>query len=152
MSTGHWLLVVLLLATHFALHPVLARWPFGPDLLAGGLLLASLRLRASYAASLGFVLGLLEGAMALTAPGPVMIVLTLAGYLGARLRDLFYSDTARFVPTFIFVGVWALEAVLATVVAWPPDAGFLLLAAPVAAAATALVCWIGEQVLGFFIR
>lgn len=149
-TPGHWILVGLLLATHFALHPLLAGWPAGPDLLAGGLLLGSLQLRAGHAAALGFALGLLEGSMTLGAPGPLMVIFTIAGYAGARLRDLFYSDTTRFVPTFIFVGVWALEAVLATALAWPPEPGFLLLTAPVAAAATAAVCWVGERVLGAF--
>lgn len=149
-TPGHWILVALLLATHFALHPVLAGWPAGPDLLAGGLLLASLQLRAGHAAMLGFVLGLLEGSMSLEPPGPLMVILTITGYAGARLRDLFYSDTARFVPTFIFVGVWAVQAVLATALAWPPDPRLVLLASPVAAAATAAICWAGERALGVF--
>lgn len=150
-TAARWILVALLLSAHFALHPTLAGWPAGPDLLAGGLLLGSLQLRAGHAAALGFVLGLLEGSMTLGAPGPLMVIFTIAGYAGARLRDLFYSDTTRFVPTFVFVGVWALDAVLAIVLAWPPEPAVLVLMAPVAAAATAAICWGGERVIGVFI-
>lgn len=145
-----WVLVVLVLLLHFALHPLLSRWPAGPDLLAGGLLLGSLQLRAGQAAGFGFALGLLEASMALSGLGTLMLVFTLTGYVGARLRDLFYSDSARFVPTFLVVGVLLVQWIVAAFVSWPPAARFLLLHAPLAAIATAVVCWAGERAISFF--
>lgn len=147
---GAWVLVVLVLLLHFALHPLLSRWPAGPDLLAGGLLLGSLRLRAGHAAGFGFGLGLLEASMALSGLGTLMLVFTLAGYIGARLRDVFYSDSARFVPTFLVIGVLLIQWIVAVLVAWPPGAGFMLVYAPLAALSTAAVCWAGERVVSFF--
>jgi cell shape-determining protein MreD len=143
-------LVVLVLLLHFALHPVLSRWPAGPDLLAGGLLLGSLQLRAGQAAGFGFALGLLEASLALSGLGVLTLVFTLTGYVGARLRDLFYSDSARFVPTFLILGVLLIQWIVAALTAWPPQARFLLIYAPLAAVATAVVCWIGERIVSFF--
>lgn len=149
-NPGARVLVVSVLLLHFALHPVLSGWPAGPDLLAGGLLLGSLQLRAGQAAALGFTLGLLEGSMALSGLGTLMVVFTLTGYVGARLRDLFYSDSTRFVPTFLIVGVLFIQWIVAALVDWPPEARFLLILAPLAAVATAAVCWVGERVVSFF--
>jgi cell shape-determining protein MreD len=149
-GVGAWVLVGLLLLLHFALHPILSQWPAGPDLLLGGLLLGSLRMRAGQAAGLGFLLGLLEASMALTGLGVLMFVFTLTGYVVARLRDLFYSDSARFVPTFLLVGVWLVQMVVAALTSWPPDASFMLIHAPLAAVATAIVCWVGERIVSFF--
>ncbi len=149
-SRGAWVLVVLVLLLHFALHPVLSRWPAGPDLLAGGLLLGSLQLRAGQAAGFGFALGLLEASLALSGLGVLTLVFTLTGYVGARLRDLFYSDSARFVPTFLILGVLLIQWIVAALTAWPPQARFLLIYAPLAAVATAVVCWIGERIVSFF--
>lgn len=147
---GGWVLVVLLLLLHFALHPVLSGWPAGPDLLAGGLLLGSLQLRAGQAAGFGFALGLLEASLALSGLGTLTLVFTLTGYVGARLRDLFYSDSSRFVPTFLFVGVLLMQWIVGVLTTWPPQARFLLIYAPLAAIATAAVCWIGERIVSFF--
>lgn len=149
-NPGGWVLVVLVLLLHFALHPLLSRWPAGPDLLTGGLLLGSLQLRAGHAAGFGFALGLLEASMALSGLGTLMLVFTLAGYVGARLRDVFYSDSTRFVPTFLVVGVLLIQWIVAALVDWPPEARFLLIHAPLAAAATAVVCWAGERIVSFF--
>jgi len=139
---GRWIVIGMILLVHFALHPVWSGWPAGPDLLAGGLLLGSLGLRSSRAAALGFVLGLLEASMALGPLGPTMLVLAIAGWVGAWLRDVFYSDSARFMPAFLVVGVWAIEVLsLATVFVY----------APLSAAFTAAVCWLAERFVSFFV-
>ena len=57
--------VVALIVLHFTLYRFFVQWPALPNLMIGGLLLAALRLRAGYAAFLGFSLGVLEAAMAL---------------------------------------------------------------------------------------
>lgn len=149
-GSAEWVLVALFILVHFAAHPLLTSWRVSPDLLAGGLLLGSLQLRAGPAAGLGFVLGLLEASMALGGLGPTAVIFTLAGYAGARLRDLLYSDSARFVPSFLFLGVWILQLLIAAATAWPPEIRLLLVDAPLSAAATALLYWIARRVVGFF--
>lgn len=147
-----WIVVGLLLVLHFALHPVWSSWTAGPDLLAGGLLLGALGLRPGRAALLGFLLGLLEASMALGPLGPTMIVLAMAGYAGAWLRDVFYSDSGRFMPIFILIGVLAIQVGFELVGGGPsasPD-GARFLYIPVSAAVTAAVCWGFDRLVGVF--
>jgi hypothetical protein len=88
--------------------------------------------------------------MALTGLGTLMLVFTVTGYVAARLRDIFYSDSAQFVPKFLLVGVWLVHMILATLTSWPPETTFLLIHAPLAAISTAAVCWFGERIVSFF--
>lgn len=96
---------VLLLA-HFVFRPWLKATPVAPDLLLAGLLLASLRLRAGPAAGLGFTLGFLEAAMALSNPGPYALVYTVAAYASARSRDLLFADARIYVALYLLAGTW----------------------------------------------
>ncbi len=89
--------------------------------------------------------------MALGGLGPTMVIFTLAAYAGARLRDLLYSDSARFIPSFLFLGVWVLQLLIATTTAWPPEIRLALVDAPVSAAATALLYWLARRAVGFFL-
>jgi len=148
---GRWIVIGMILLVHFALHPVWSGWPAGPDLLAGGLLLGSLGLRSSRAAALGFVLGLLEASMALGPLGPTMLVLAIAGWVGAWLRDVFYSDSARFMPAFLVVGVWAIEVLLGLVAGGGVSLATVFVYAPLSAAFTAAVCWLAERFVSFFV-
>lgn len=149
-SPAHAVLVVLLILLHFAFRPVLISWTYGPDLLAGALLLGALHLRAGPAAGLGFALGLLEASMALTGMGAIPVVYTLAGYGAARSRDLLYSDSPRFVPTFLFLGVWAIHMATAFTTGQTTDVWFGLVVAPVSSLATALVCWLADRAVSYF--
>jgi len=148
---GRWVVIGVLLVVHFALHPVWSGWRAGPDLLAGGLLLGSLGLRSSRAAALGFVFGMLEASMALGPLGPTMLVLAAAGWVGAWLRDVLYSDSARFMPAFLVVGVWAIEVLLAIVSGTGVSPGTVFLYAPLSAVFTAAVCWCAERFVSFFL-
>lgn len=148
---GRWVVIGLLLAFHFGLHPVWSGWPAGPDLLAGGVLLGSLLLRSGQAAVLGFVLGLLEASMSLGPLGPTMLVLAAAGFAGAWLRDVFYSDSGRFGPTFLFVGVWTLQVALSLVAGIGLSAQSLLLWGPISALLTATVCWALDRLISVFV-
>ncbi|MCG8467358.1 MAG: hypothetical protein MJB57_04005 [Gemmatimonadetes bacterium] len=141
-----------LLLLHFGFHPMWTRWTVGPDLLAGGVLLGSLLLRAGQAAILGFVLGLLEASMALGPLGPTMLVLATAGFAGAWLRDIFYSDSGRFVPIFLFLGVWILQIVLTSIAGNPVPSSLVLLWGPGSAALTTLVCWALERFVEVFLE
>jgi hypothetical protein len=141
----------LIIVSHFAFHPLWGSWPAGPDLLSGGLLLASLGLRPGRAAALGLGLGLLEASMALGPLGPTMLVLAVGGFGGAWFRAMFYSDTARFTPTLLITGVIVIQLALALVGATGLGLSTGLLLIPVSAVVTAAVCWTAERVVGFFI-
>ncbi len=147
---ARWAVIVVLLLLHFGLHPWLSQWRAGPDLLAGGVLLGSLQLRSGQAAALGFGAGALEASMALGPMGPTMIVMALGGFVGAWMRDVFYSDSGRFVPMFLVIGVWILQVVLALVAGGAVSAEGLLLLAPASALLTAVVCWTLERMVGMF--
>lgn len=151
-SPGRWVVIVLLLLLHFGFHPWWTGWAAGPSLLLGGVLLGSLQLRWGQAAALGFVLGLLEASMSLGPLGPTMLLLAFAGFVGAWLRDVFYSDSGRFVPIFLFLGVWGLEVVLTFVMGAEPSVQALLVFAPISAALTAVACWIVQGFVGIFVR
>lgn len=137
---GRWVVIGLILILHFAFHPWWGRWTAGPDLLVGGLLLAALHVRAGQAAILGFVLGALEASMALGPLGPTMLVLVLSGFGGAWIRDVFYSDSGRFGPTFLIIGVWIVEIALGLVSGAPVSASSLVVAAPASAVLTMVIC------------
>jgi hypothetical protein len=144
--------VVALVILHFTLYRFLVRWPVMPSFLIGGLLLAALRLRAGYAAFLGFSLGVLEAAMALVGLGTISIVLTVVGYLAARSRDLLFADARYYVFIYLFAGTWASEMLL--MLAMPGGPGILggLVLAPVSALGTAVVCGAAERLAAAFRR
>ena len=139
-SRRGWVVIGMLLLLHFALHPLWTGWSAGPDLLVGGLLLGSLGLRASRAAVLGFTLGALEASMALGPLGPTMLILAAAGYAGSWLRDVFYSDSARFIPAFLVVGVWVVQTLLTLVGGHGLEITSFLIYSPISAGITAVLC------------
>lgn len=138
--------LVLALA-HFFFRPYLVRAWWSPDLLAAAVLVAALHLRAGRAALVGFVLGLLEGAMALEGLGILAAGYAALAYAGARMWDLFYADARLFLPVYLLLGAWALLLVNA----WTSMGGltwsFSLLRAPVAALTTAVAAGAVEGLL-----
>lgn len=132
-------LVVLLVLAHFTFRPLFRDIPIRPDLLVGGLLLATLRLSAGHAAVLGFTLGLLESAIGLEGVGSLSVVYALIGFLAARSRDLLYADAARFAYTYVFIGTWVAQVGTALALQVVPGVSFVLFAL-VTAAVTAVVC------------
>lgn len=132
-------LVVLLVLAHFTFRPLFRDIPIRPDLLVGGLLLATLRLSAGHAAVLGFTLGLLESAIGLEGVGSLSVVYALIGFLAARSRDLVYADAARFAYTYVFIGTWVAQVGTALALQVVPGVSFVLLALGTAAV-TAVVC------------
>jgi len=138
--------VVALVILHFTLYRFLVRWPEMPNLLVGGLLLAALRMRAGYAAFLGFGLGVLEAAMGLEGLGTISLVLALVGYLGARSRDLLFADARHYVFVYLFVGTWIAEVALILAMPGGPNLLGALVLAPVSALGTAVVCGAAESV------
>lgn len=134
---------------HFLLRPLFTGWPVSPDLLAGALLLATLRLRAGHAAALGFFLGLLEGAMALSGMGWLAVVYGVTGYGAVRSWELVFTDERSFLPVYLLVGVWVLDVVTVSLTAGGPGWGFALLRAPAEAVITTVLCVpLGRAVTG----
>ncbi len=139
------LTIAALLVAHFLLRPLLVARPFAPDLLAGALMLAALHMRPGTAAVVGFGAGLLEGAMALEGMGTLAATFALIGYVAARARELFFADSALFLPAFAFVGVWALHMGELLAVGAPLDWVGWLVQSPVSAALTALLILLVER-------
>lgn len=135
-----------LLVLHFALYRFFVRWPMLPNFLVGGLLLGALRVRAGYAALMGFALGMLEAGMGLEGLGSISLVLTVVGYVGARSRDLLFADARHYVFIYLFVGTWVAE--VAMMLAMPGGPTWLagLVLAPISALGTAVVCGSAESV------
>lgn len=134
------LLVAGLIILHFTFHRFFAQWPFAPNLLVGGLLLAALWLRAGHAALLGFLLGVLESAMGLEGMGTISLVLTLLGYVAARSRDLLFADARYYTAIYLFIGTWLGEIGLMAATPGGYDLLGALLFAPLSALGTAVVC------------
>lgn len=132
--------VLVLIGAHFLTRPVLVDWPVSPDLLAGGLLLGALRLRAGYAAVLGFALGLLEGAVMVSGTGYLAAVYAVVAYGAVRSWELFFTDARLLVPVYLMVGTWALAVASAAVAGAGPSWGYALLEAPASGLLTALLC------------
>lgn len=131
-----WIFITVLVVLHFVLHLTFGFAASAPDLLTVALLLGARQLSGGRAAGLGFLVGLLEDAVSVTAFGAAAIVQTVIGYLGARSRDLFVGDSLLFLGLYLFLGKWARDALyygVAEVMRRGDTVGALLLRAPVAA-------------------
>jgi rod shape-determining protein MreD len=83
-SQSFWVFVAVLILAHFTLRVAFGIGGAVPDLLTASVLLAARRLRTPIAALFGFVFGLIEDGLALTAFGATAVALTAVGFLGAR--------------------------------------------------------------------
>jgi rod shape-determining protein MreD len=110
IRAGVILMILLLAFLHFLLGPLFDSWFFSPNLLVCGVLLAARQIRPAGAASLGFVMGLIEDAMVVSHFGLAALLLLLLGYLGSLTRDLFVGEELLFMGTYLFVGTWLYEA------------------------------------------
>lgn len=129
-------LVVGLVVLHFFLRVGLGLGPLVPDLMVVALLLAARQMRPGWAAGLGLLLGILEGAMVPFAFGASALVLTVLGYLGSRTREFVSGYSPVFLAFYIFAGKWLYDALLYLVVllnARPGPASTLLLISPLTA-------------------
>ena len=138
-------LVVAFILLHFSFRPFLVSWPVAPDLLTAAVLLGALSLRAGPAAILGFTLGILESGMAL-AGGWTALIYTLAGYLGARFRELIFADLRLLLPLYLFLGTWVIHLTIAALTD-SLDVRSGLLIAPVEALLTTLAGGFGGYVI-----
>ena len=142
--------VVLLVLLHFLARPYLLGWWGSPDLAVAGLLVAALHLRPGWAAGVGFVLGLLEGAIALGGIGPLAMAYAVVGYGAARSWALLLADIRLFLPVYFFLGGWLLITCNQWVTTSDLTLGFIFLRAPLAALLTAAVAGIAEAAGGGF--
>lgn len=138
--------VGLVLLAHFVFRPWLESTHLAPDLLVGGLLLASLRMRAGPSAALGFVLGVLEAAMALDNPGTYALVLTFVGYAAARSRDLLFADARFYVVVYLFALTWIARTGLIVLGGTGPGIGAAIAWSVLTAAVTSVVCTVADAV------
>lgn len=125
---------------HFALRPVFDSWIARPNLIVCAVLVAGLRMRPGPAAAVGFVLGLLEDAMAVTHFGVTTLLLVLVGFLGARVRDQFVGEEPLFIGTYLFLGTWLFQVVSYLVLGAGGSAlSYILVRSPLDALATSAV-------------
>lgn len=89
--------------------------------------------------------------MSLGSLGPTMLILAGAGYAGSWLRDVFYSDSARFIPAFLVVGVWVVQTLLSLAGGQMLTVESALIFSPISAGLTAVLCWGTEKLVAFFI-
>lgn len=132
---GFWAFIAALVVLHFVLRIGLGYAQLAPDLLVVALLLATREMRAGYAAGLGLLLGILDGAVVPFNLGASALVLTVLGYVGARSRDLFSGDNLVFLALYLFVGKWLYDTLLFMVTGdlFQTGAGYLLLVSPLTA-------------------
>jgi len=122
---GYAVLVGLLVVTHFVLRVSLGFGEGAPDLLTVALLLAARRLRPSFSAGLGLVLGLLRDSLAVGSFGADALAMTVIGWLGGRSRDWFEGGTPLFIGVYLTLGVWA-HHILRTVLGGVPADGSVI--------------------------
>ncbi|MDR0786805.1 MAG: hypothetical protein LBG44_02960 [Gemmatimonadota bacterium] len=128
-------LVVVLVVLHFVLRVGLGYQQLVPDLLVVAVLLAARRLSAGVAAGVGFLLGLLEGALVPAALAASALSLTIVAFMGARSREVFSEDNYVLLALYLFVGKWAYDVILfiATGDLFGARASYLFLISPITA-------------------
>ena len=138
-----WTLVFLLVALHFVLRIGLGLGELAPDLLVVAVLLAAREVGTIAAAGLGFLLGVLDGAVVPFTLGASALVLTVLAYLGSRSREWVATDSLVFLALYLFVGKWLFDTLLYLVFyvsghVLRPDLIALLVVSPLAALYAAL--------------
>jgi rod shape-determining protein MreD len=131
-----------LVVLYFLLRVGLGLGVLAPDLLVVALLLAARRMRAGWAAGLGFFLGVLDGAAHPMTMGAGALALSVLGYLGARSREGLAGDSPLLLALYLFAGKWLYDVIVYLLLIKPNLAGpvsTLVLGSPLAAAYAAAV-------------
>jgi rod shape-determining protein MreD len=103
-------LILVLIALHFTLRPILD-WRAGIDFLVIALLVLSVRTRPGTAAVVGFLMGLVSDAMAPEALGAGALSLTVVGFAASRLKAAFFADSVGVNAVYVFLGKLAADIV-----------------------------------------
>lgn len=132
---GFWVFIAVLVVLHFVLRIGLGFAQLAPDFLLVALLLAAREIRAGYAAGIGLLLGVLDGAVIPFNLGASALVMTIIGFAGGRSRELFSGDSLIFLALYLFAGKWLYDTLLYTVTGdlFRPGASYLLLVSPLTA-------------------
>lgn len=128
--------VAILVVLHFVLRVGLGLGFLVPDLILVALLLAARHMRAGWAAGLGLLLGVLEGAVIPFAFGASALALTILGFVGARSRELFAGYSPVLLTLYLFAGKWAYDILVYVIVmanARPGPISSLYLVSPLSA-------------------
>jgi rod shape-determining protein MreD len=132
--------ILVLTFLHFALAPLFQSWFAGPNLLLCALLISARQLRPGAAAGVGFILGLLEDAMAVSHFGLATLLLVLVAYLGSLTRDTFVGEEPLFIGTYLFVGTWVYETAIYLILGASGDPlSYIFVRAPLDGLATGVV-------------
>jgi cell shape-determining protein MreD len=128
--------ITLLVALHFFLRVGLGLGWAVPDLLVVAVLLSARRIRGGWAAGLGVLLGVMDGAVLEYTMGASALALAILGYLGSRSRDVLSGDTPISLVLYLLAGKWAFDVLLFLLLALTstaPPASALILVSPLAA-------------------
>jgi rod shape-determining protein MreD len=138
------LFVVLALGfLHFALRPAFDTWFAHPNLLVCAALVSARRLRPGAATGVGFALGLLEDAMAVSHFGLATVLLVVLSYLGSRTRDLFMGAEPLFMGSYLAAGTFVYSTASYLLVGSGGDAlAYLFVKAPLGALATGAIGYV----------
>ena len=134
--------IAVLVVLYFLLRIGLGLGDWAPDLLVVALLLGARRMRAGWAAGLGFLLGVLDGAAHPMTMGAGAVALSVLGYLGARSREGLEGDSPVLLALYLFAGKWLYDVIVYLLLIKPNLAGpvsTLVLGSPLAAAYAAAV-------------
>ncbi len=107
-------ILVLLVALHFTLRPLLD-WRAGVDFLVIGVLLVAVRVRPAAAAIVGLLVGTGIDSMTPEALGAGALAMTVVAFGASRLKAAFFTDELGLNAVFVFVGkvVYDFIAVIA---------------------------------------
>ena len=97
--------LLLLVVLHFGLRPWLGTGRASPDFLLLALLVYAIGSRPGKAAIAGFLIGLLSDAVRPVAFGSAMLAYSVAGYLAAWGKAVFFAENPAVAAAFFFGGV-----------------------------------------------
>ena len=97
-------LTACLIVAHLTLRVALRLGNEAPDLFLIAVLIASRHLSLGAGAALGFALGLIEDAFAMSSFGATVFAMTVAGTAGAQTRHLFVGNSWTFLVSYFGVG------------------------------------------------
>ena len=109
MKSSAALLLLALIAAHLLLRAGLGFDAGSPDLALVAVLAGSRLMTIRAAAATGFVVGLMEDALAMNFFGTGTLATTLAGAGGARLRDFFVGESLPFLTAYFLIGKWGRD-------------------------------------------